>query len=709
MGLWAWGRPVPKKHATVANLQENSIYKQLSYCAVGDDELDDKLDDAQKLALLDLPDDLLVKIVGALPWPDMCAVARTCQRIGDLSFPARSGIRRCSLLCAWPGGRQTPLPAILQSMPQLSCLRLQGVPACIAEGSAALDDLKAARQYAISHPDRPLWLAFCMLRLSRDCTPADVQPAWGAMQCQSQSSWQHLVERQVGPYKDTAATVSDALVWALANVQLAKLGSPDLSALASLTTLQDLNLASYLIRKDGVCALAQLPQLHTLRLGVRLQDPDMAALAALTGKASLMSLDLSTGGQNPYRMLATSTQLKHLTVRCGGHLTNEHIDALAALTELQTLRLPHSPFISSAAALRLLRPRRPSLQRLELRKACLDADGMAALGDLTALRHLDISWSRLHWEGSRLLQRLTLLEKLALRDTSIDEATVNDIALLPALRHLDLGNNKLSATSAAALRPLAPHLQSLNVQGNTTLGEGACAFSQLTALTALSLARTGAGEESLQALAALPHLQHLDVAWNQLTTRGACAVLEMTSLLRLGVSIDQKRDFVAQLARHPSLLRLDVWQKFKLPNGGLAVEAVTLDVGVGCKPLADQISGIKFVWAGAEPPGPQRRWLKLAGKRGVCLLLVGVGMGVSLLRGRRQASKEQASNKQQLFALYYRRRQGPGVEGSDMEFSCHLNHELIKQFLHRRLVGRRRLEQIAWLPSSEFRMPGAIH
>lgn len=110
-----------------------------------------------QLILMDLPDDLLLKILDTLSAPQRHATAPACKRICHL---IRYSTLKCDILCAWHP-QHTELAALLRSTPRVSHVRLQQVPRWITRDSAALSDLLEARRDARACPDTPLWLKFC--------------------------------------------------------------------------------------------------------------------------------------------------------------------------------------------------------------------------------------------------------------------------------------------------------------------------------------------------------------------------------------------------------------------------------------------------------------------------------------------------------------------------------------------------------------------
>lgn len=108
-----------------------------------------------QLMLTEMPDDLLLLILAALPRPH--AAAPTCKRLCRL---VRSTVRYCSVVCTGVSNPRQIFQTLAQ-LPQLACLRLQAVRAWIDNDPAALEDLLGARQDARSRPGTLLWLAFC--------------------------------------------------------------------------------------------------------------------------------------------------------------------------------------------------------------------------------------------------------------------------------------------------------------------------------------------------------------------------------------------------------------------------------------------------------------------------------------------------------------------------------------------------------------------
>lgn len=331
----------------------------------------------------------------------------------------------------------------------------------------------------------------------------------------------------------------------------------DLSALARLSALRDLNLDNHRLSSGATSALAGLTQLRCLSMG----SYGLSA-SALTGLTALHSLDLGYCGpyvrSHQYNALSSLTQLQHLSLRQAA-LTPQQHSALAGLTRLTRLHATSCSIGDAGILSSLVR-----LQDLDLSGASVGAAGIAALGTLTTLRTLLLRSNALGEGAGRLLRRLSRLEMLDVCGCRLSAACVRDISTLSTLRHLNLGVNAVTRDSAAELTALS-RLKSLDLELSHLGIDGAEVLTLLTTLTSLGLADTGAGAQSLRALALLPKLALLDWTWNDLSAAGARALSGMRTLRHLCLDEGQLEPAVVE-ALSPitrSLQRLDV--RYEVP------------------------------------------------------------------------------------------------------------------------------------------------
>lgn len=342
--------------------------------------------DPATLALLDLPDDLLLRCVLLLPQPH--AAASSCQRLCRLM---RVGARDLDVLCAWPNRNfADTLQTLLQSMPHVARVNLLEVPRWIAGDPAALADLRAARRAVHTQPDTPLWLEFVERSITR-AAAAGLRGTALTRNCRHTK----LLYAQVAldraavppvpamPHPARVPICNAGLRNLLAsNARPRQLDARDMLALTTLTALRDMDLGQHELTEHGAHALPAILQLRRLSMSTHDLTPRHArALAALT---ALQQLDLGSCRSckriQRYEELRSLTQLTHLSLRAGV-LALEQARALASLTALQALRL-HGCSICDAGGASLLASM-PRLWDLDLSDAGVGIATMLALFRLT--------------------------------------------------------------------------------------------------------------------------------------------------------------------------------------------------------------------------------------------------------------------------------------------------------------------------------------
>lgn len=487
------------------------------------------MDDDPQLVLLDLPNDLLLLILAALPHPH--TVALTCRRICRLM---RSSVRECNILCAWPREQGASLPAFLRSLPQLSQLRLQAVPDWIARNAAALEDLAAARQDTRVHPKITLCLAFCERSFQRmHALGQRAHTSAFALNCDVRGLLQ-----LAGSTKVDLADFVAAREVAWHNAHLAAYLGPCsrssslpmqcVAALGPAGALQGLEMAGFKVNDVVVRALASLPHLRHFRSDTPRFNPQLLA--------NLTTLESAILGVN----ISSDPDLVHGRVRVCGFSRLPGVPALAALQTLVHMR------------------------ELALVDSVMTWEGLAALGALIKLRRLVLDGIWL--TGQEIVEPnllLTQLETLVICNASfyvyVYRLQVREcIAQLTTLRHPNLCNVNLSRDAARALIALT-RLESLNIAKNQLVGNGPSAFYVLTALQSISLADMGTGTATLRALSVLPDFQHLDWTGNELSALGVQTLAGMPSLQHLCLDADLlQQPLLALLASIPHLQRLDI-------------------------------------------------------------------------------------------------------------------------------------------------------
>lgn len=212
----------------------------------------------------------------------------------------------------------------------------------------------------------------------------------------------------------------------------------------------------------GLSALSGLPALRRLSLRA---CPDLgAALGQLSSLGSLEHLklddvELAERGLSP---LASLTALRSLSLAACRGLRDEHLAALAPLSELRALNL-------AASGLRgrgLANLRATRLASLDLSGcAALDQAGLLALTELSDLERLSLAGASLRGLDLAVLAALPRLVELDLSGSGIDDRGLAGLAGAAALRRLDISRcDGLSQEGVAALAA-APRLEAVEVEG----------------------------------------------------------------------------------------------------------------------------------------------------------------------------------------------------------------------------------------------------
>lgn len=205
---------------------------------------------------------------------------------------------------------------------------------------------------------------------------------------------------------DNMTTLNDLTRFAgLKQLSLHSANDLDLTQLASISTLESLDLSGCTISSSALAAICTLPELKSLNLsGCALAD--IAPLVALTG---LQTLDLTDN-------------------------TASDITALSALTELRELHLTNNPIKSITYLNNCL-----SLERLYIENC-----GIVRLSGIAG----NASLQELYCSGNEIADLSVLSGCTALRVLDVSDNQIKDISLLaelPALEEFNGDNNQITA------------------------------------------------------------------------------------------------------------------------------------------------------------------------------------------------------------------------------------------------------------------------
>lgn len=245
----------------------------------------------------------------------------------------------------------------------------------------------------------------------------------------------------------------------------------DLSCLASLNALQELDLTGCRFPASELAVVAKLPELKKLILA----DCGLSTIADLAGASSLSSLDLSSNTLRNLEVLSGMSSLRELYLQ---HNAVTKLDALSTVTSLEKLDISYN--------------------------------SVTSLSPLSACGNL--SWLN---AGNNLLDSLQGVEAMrSLTHLDADHNSISDVSVLSGcheLAELNISNNSLTGIDTlAALSKL------------TTLD---CSYNALTQLpawsndSALSVINGSYNQiTSIDSLSNLENLTYVYMDYNQLTT-----------------------------------------------------------------------------------------------------------------------------------------------------------------------------------------------
>ena len=183
--------------------------------------------------------------------------------------------------------------------------------------------------------------------------------------------------------------------------------------------------------------------------------------------------------------------------------------------------------------------------------------GLKPLADLSRLKRLWLSGTRLVVTEDVQPQEFAALEDLRLGDMQISDQELSHLAALGDLEVLILNSLDLTDAGLYHLQRMV-NLKTLDLSGNpqiTDLGIGHLAG--LTSLWFLSLDETQVGDDCLRHLQGLKKLKSLYLDQTNVTDRGLESILQLSHLETLSLAGTQiTDDGVTVLGRFPNLRRL---------------------------------------------------------------------------------------------------------------------------------------------------------
>ena len=204
----------------------------------------------------------------------------------------------------------------------------------------------------------------------------------------------------------------------------------DLTPLALLTTLQELNLYNCNLNTEELSAIGTLTGLQRLTLS----DCGLSTVSSLEKLTGLTYLDLNENSVRNISPLSRMRSLAQLHMR-GNALVS--LDALADLTQLEVLDISYNSVLSLAplAACSALKELNAENNRIST---------TSQLGSFFGLTSLNLKHNEL--EDVASLSAYTKLEVLNLADNKLTD--ISSLSPLTALRQLDFSNNQVEALPA---------------------------------------------------------------------------------------------------------------------------------------------------------------------------------------------------------------------------------------------------------------------
>jgi Leucine-rich repeat (LRR) protein len=194
----------------------------------------------------------------------------------------------------------------------------------------------------------------------------------------------------------------EALNFANATVGGRPLADCDLSRLAGLTKLRNLNVSFTAVTGTGFTALSRARNLDSLVVEDTTALTDEGLLAAIRTFPALTQIFV--GGKVTENSLAALSQLKKLKLlRLNGpNISDAGISALPALRTLEALEL-NAPRATTACAAALTR--QPALTRLSIHNTALNDDAVPHLVKIKTLRELHLGTAPISTAGLEALRK----------------------------------------------------------------------------------------------------------------------------------------------------------------------------------------------------------------------------------------------------------------------------------------------------------------
>jgi internalin A len=285
-------------------------------------------------------------------------------------------------------------------------------------------------------------------------------------------------------------------------------------------SLSYLNLSGTLVGDTGVEELSRLGGLISLELA---NTPIGDGLKNLAGLDKLKELGLANTrvGDKGLEGIVRSRNLKNLNLS-GTLVTDTGLMHLSGLKSLEVLKLSKARVsdgsVHTLAGLR-------NLVRLDL-SGTLVGDGIAQIGDLGLLAHLNLAGTKVGDSGVKGLSHCGGLATLDLSGTPVHDNAVGYLAKLGSLEELNLAGTSIGDIGAGFLATF-PALHTLNLAGTRIGDDGLTRFSRVGFLTVSGTRITSRG------ILGLVSQRGIRLVWIDITDTGIESVGE-NKLVRQG-------------------------------------------------------------------------------------------------------------------------------------------------------------------------------
>jgi Leucine-rich repeat (LRR) protein len=295
--------------------------------------------------------------------------------------------------------------------------------------------------------------------------------------------------------------------------------------LAGLTRLQQVNLCAFRVEREGfgigdagLAVFAKLPELEFL--GLRRTRITDAGMKALRGHRSLKWLGVE-----------------------GTRVTDAGLITLRTLPALEFLSLGvyREGALITDRGLRYVVGELTNLKRLRLSGTKITNNGLVHLRKLTGLEELSLDETKVTHEGLKHLAPLTSLQKLRfyVNGKLGDEAAIH-LSALKSLRELT-ANLESTDRGLEAVATL-PHLESLTVDGDHGVtAAGLAHLWQMKSLKDLDLRSCPLTDDHLAKMKALSNLERLSLSSTLVTGNGLWHLKDLPKLTALSINFGDHR------------------------------------------------------------------------------------------------------------------------------------------------------------------------